>query len=599
MQEQEITFDNKVSAPAPTINNTEGLPLHPGPKFYWQYADADGDGFGSIIRSDSVFKKKPQPGYVAIKGDCDDTAVLINPNGKDPCGGDFNCNGIESEGQVFKSFWYDSDGDGFGNTNDVVNSCNISVPHYVSNSSDCNDAVALINPAAHEELNGIDDNCNGSYDEGLVIPGITITTSAVMIPEYMNAAGTNEMFNNNDPNDPAFISKLSVANEGAWVGSAEGHNTEWFRWKEPFGTKGNGYNATKPAPCEIMNGDLCKSFPRDFNLSWIDLMNVTGGKPIYTCNIARGTLEELYYVIDRLPDLKIIMYGQELPSGDPAYRVLDSKSYPKKFYEWVDSVKKHYPNRTFYHCSDMPDIGGKKTVWVGDFLDYKKLPLGSCLRQYSHGFTNYTLTGNITNDSSQYTYAVTTSLYKEMDLINESFPNCGVFFSQFSTGVPGYAVGTNGNMVELQSRCIDVMYYLRAENVWINATRDGTFNVLGANFIGIKNLMQTLDFKWQGVKNNLYSEPRYATYLTHTMGSQVDVVAGYGNGEYAVIIQNRSGKEVPLPAYWNLDGKIVKPVYISGSGEVCNELGSKTSSSFNPLTKGSLAPFCIVELEVK
>jgi hypothetical protein len=182
---------------------------------------------------------------------------------------------------------------------------------------------------------------------------------------------------------------------------------------------------------------LCKSYTRDFNLSWLDLINNTGGKPIYTCNIARGTLQELYYVIDTRPDLKIIMYGQELPSGDEKYRVLDSKTYPPKFYAWVDSVKKRYPNRTFYHCSDMPDIGGKKTTWVNDFLNYKKLPVGSALRQYSHGFTHYTLTGKINNDSAEYTKAVTTSLQQEMIDINASFPGIYVFFSQFSAGVPG------------------------------------------------------------------------------------------------------------------------------------------------------------------
>lgn len=560
---------------------------------YWQYRDVDGDGFGN---TDSVYKKKPQLGYVTKKGDCDDSNAAIHPDALDTCGTDLNCNGIPNEGVSFSTFFYDGDKDGYGNKNDSLTSCNNTVPDYVSNSTDCNDGDIKINPAAIELLNGIDDNCNGSVDEGLVQPGITITTSSVLIPEFMGAGGTNEMFAQNDPNDPAWLVKIKPGNFSSWV-HTEGHNSQWFRWAVPFGSKGNGFNPTKPAPCDIMNGDLCKSYTRDFNLSWLDLINNTGGKPIYTCNIARGTLAELYYVIDTRPDLKIIMYGQELPSGDENYRVLDSKTYPPKFYTWVDSVKKRYPSRILYHCSDMPDIGGKKTTWVNDFLNYKKLPVGSALRQYSHGFTHYTLTGKINNDSAEYTEAVTTSLQQEMNDINASFLGSYIFFSQFSTGVPGYALGINGNTFAVQGRCIDVMYYMRAHKVWIEANMAGSFKMLGANFIGLKNLLTKLDFKWVGILNNLYSIPRYSTTISHTMGPQVDVLAGYSNEVLALVIQNRSGNTVAIPEYFLLDGELIKSKAKSAAGYLCESLSSTTGSTFNPLTNNTMAPFSIAYIE--
>jgi hypothetical protein len=63
------------------------------------------------------------------------------------------------------STWYaDVDADGYGNSASTLSYC--TQPYgYVANSTDCNDAVAAINPAATEICNSIDDNCSGAADE--------------------------------------------------------------------------------------------------------------------------------------------------------------------------------------------------------------------------------------------------------------------------------------------------------------------------------------------------------------------------------------------------------------------------------------------------
>jgi hypothetical protein len=65
------------------------------------------------------------------------------------------------------STWYaDADGDGYGVATSTLSYC--TQPYgYVANSTDCDDAVASINPGASEVCNSVDDNCSGAADEGL------------------------------------------------------------------------------------------------------------------------------------------------------------------------------------------------------------------------------------------------------------------------------------------------------------------------------------------------------------------------------------------------------------------------------------------------
>ena len=66
--------------------------------------------------------------------------------------------------------WYqDSDSDGFGSTDSIVNATD-QPAGYVLNYYDCDDTRPLVNPAAAEVCNVLDDNCNGVVDEGGNIP---------------------------------------------------------------------------------------------------------------------------------------------------------------------------------------------------------------------------------------------------------------------------------------------------------------------------------------------------------------------------------------------------------------------------------------------
>lgn len=80
---------------------------------------------------------------------------------------DDDCDGLIDEG-VKSIFYGDSDDDGFGVPEITILAC--SAPEgYADIIGDCYDANPAIYPGATEICNGVDDNCTGSVDEGLLI----------------------------------------------------------------------------------------------------------------------------------------------------------------------------------------------------------------------------------------------------------------------------------------------------------------------------------------------------------------------------------------------------------------------------------------------
>ena len=112
------------------------------------YADADGDGFAACE-------------------DCNDGKASINPNAVEFCDGtDNNCDGETDEAGAFgETTWYsDADGDGFGDPTAASKACD-QPTGYVVDDSDCDDLLAGVNPGASETCNDTDDNCNGTIDD--------------------------------------------------------------------------------------------------------------------------------------------------------------------------------------------------------------------------------------------------------------------------------------------------------------------------------------------------------------------------------------------------------------------------------------------------
>ncbi|MCK4739092.1 MAG: putative metal-binding motif-containing protein [Deltaproteobacteria bacterium] len=93
--------------------------------------------------------------------DCDDSDGAVNPAATEACNGiDDNCDGATDEG-VTTTYYNDLDSDTYGDALSTAVDC--SAPSgYVSDSTDCNDSDAAVNPAATEICgDGIDNDCVG------------------------------------------------------------------------------------------------------------------------------------------------------------------------------------------------------------------------------------------------------------------------------------------------------------------------------------------------------------------------------------------------------------------------------------------------------
>ena len=123
-----------------TINVTVCTPLD------W-YADADGDGYGNPAVSLNACNAPA--GYVSNASDCDD-----------------------NNDEVYQSaeLYVDADNDGYTSGETQVVCYGESIPAgFVAEMTaiDCNDEIGAINPGAAEiPYNGVDDNCDGTIDEG-------------------------------------------------------------------------------------------------------------------------------------------------------------------------------------------------------------------------------------------------------------------------------------------------------------------------------------------------------------------------------------------------------------------------------------------------
>ncbi len=128
------------------------------------YADTDGDGYGAGTATSACAAPF---GFVTTNTDCNDTNSAVNPGATEVCNSiDDDCDTQIDEG-VLNSFYADIDNDGYG-AGTASLSCTAPTG-FVTTNTDCNDNSSAVNPGASEICNLIDDDCDGTADDGIPV----------------------------------------------------------------------------------------------------------------------------------------------------------------------------------------------------------------------------------------------------------------------------------------------------------------------------------------------------------------------------------------------------------------------------------------------
>jgi hypothetical protein len=190
-------------------NNCSGF-INDGLDSFTYYQDADQDGFGdSGISLDTCAAFAPA-GFVINDGDCDDNNPNINPNAIEVCDSlDNDCSGIINDNIALFTYYLDADQDGFGDAAISLDTCDMIAPEgYVSDDLDCDDSNPDINPGAAEICDNIDNNCNGSFNDGLELFTYYLDSdndgygdAEMAIDTCINAAPAGYTINNEDCDD--------------------------------------------------------------------------------------------------------------------------------------------------------------------------------------------------------------------------------------------------------------------------------------------------------------------------------------------------------------------------------------------------------------
>jgi hypothetical protein len=136
--------------------------------YVMQYADEDGDGFGDPALPE--YACLGTYGLVGDATDCDDSDADVNTDATEVCDAiDNDCDGATDEGWLVRRY-LDEDGDGYGDAATAMDVCP-DEPDVVATAGDCDDADSTVSPAATETCDGVDEDCDGGTDEGLLGSG--------------------------------------------------------------------------------------------------------------------------------------------------------------------------------------------------------------------------------------------------------------------------------------------------------------------------------------------------------------------------------------------------------------------------------------------
>ncbi len=176
------------------------------------------------------------------------------------------------------TYYTDADGDTYGDPGSPVISCSGAPLGAVADNTDCNDGNASVNPGGTETCNGIDDDCDGSTDEGCSLltfyadtDGDTYGDPANFITQTNPVPPSGYVSDNTDCNDgntavnPAATEVCNSIDDDCDTSVDEGFDVDGDGYTSCNGDCDDNNNAVNPGAAETCNGvdDNCNGLTDD------------------------------------------------------------------------------------------------------------------------------------------------------------------------------------------------------------------------------------------------------------------------------------------------------------------------------------------------
>ncbi len=272
------------------------------------YEDGDGDGYGL---DDVTTEACDTPeGYARKDGDCDDRDARVNPGEDEYCDGeDDDCDGAIDDDPVDISTWYyDTDGDGYGADETALVQCDSPGTGYYTDGGDCDEDDTSVNPGADDTwYDGWDTNCDGASDydqdaDGYVTTDIADADAPTYDPgtgEVVEDGSTTEAGDCDDENNRVNPGREERCNDvdDDCSGVVDDDAVDGRTYYTDEDSDGYGDEETAITTCDALTGDYirtggdCDDSDAEINPDATESCDDTDGKD----NDCDGSADEVCY----------------------------------------------------------------------------------------------------------------------------------------------------------------------------------------------------------------------------------------------------------------------------------------------------------------